>query len=178
MEVAKLIIDSIGEDCSFPMAMKLLQAVKELEAKKADKHGTLDMSQLDEVEKKIVALKDSEERRDLAWMNYSSWNCLSRPFQKVFTSLVEPLFWGGLYFELSKFEQHKEELLSLIGDGCISVLKYANGFEFFCTSFNDARTNNMGIAAFRDAKKDYEKRILRSYGWNGQVFCKVVREYV
>jgi hypothetical protein len=51
---------------------------------------------------------------DLAWMDYHSWFRSGNEFQRRVRDLLNPLFWGAVFFELSAFRSKAKEIVTAL----------------------------------------------------------------
>lgn len=118
-----------------------------------------------EMVSRIKELKLSENGKDLCWMDYSSWNSLAESTQNIFVAAINPLFWGGVFFERSKLLLVEKELWSLISNTTvISELYEQNTYRIYVmdSDLEDSIFDRMNINRFREEKKHFDSKLIRS----------------
>lgn len=120
---------------------------------------------------KVRELKEAEDAKDLAWINYSSWNALPPGFRILFEELLDPFVWNGIYFKYTKFIEFRTEILRELGDYTVSVtddggVKQIYCFDFRSKSFNTSNKSDSMSSKIRDS-------LVESYGFkNGKIIVK------
>lgn len=118
----------------------------------------------DEEAKKILELRDIDSAGDLAWMEWSSWYLLPTSFRKAFESLVEPLFWSGIYFSYSRLLANTDSVLTKLGWASLFVYQFNTHYKVVIMTPSKCAVDYMGVSSFRILSDRYEKHKILSAG--------------
>lgn len=166
-EIVRLIFDACDQvdrqSMSGTLGEKLLKmAEKVTEPMKKDPEG-ID----DEVTEKIYFLKECESNSDLCWMDYNSWNQFTKAFQDKFIEEVNPLFWGALYFQYSKFLEIVPKLSYMMSfDLSVYVLTESKNYKATCIGSDGAAYDRLGPMALKKIQKKYNTTLVLAMGVN------------
>jgi hypothetical protein len=121
-----------------------------------------------ELREKFGFLKSCEIELDLGWMGFASWNTLSPAFRSHFTVHLDPLLWGSVYFQFSKFKEVQEGLMTFEHrDTSLYILREVGGYQLVSIS---ARTRNLNLIShkkFDSIQRAIKAKILYSLGESG-----------
>jgi hypothetical protein len=114
---------------------------------------------------KFQFLKACEKDSDLGWMGMASWHILSPAFRSRFSVILEPLMWGSVYFQFSKFKEIQDGLLSFENGGVsLFVLREIGGFQVVCLSSTVRNLNLVSNKQFDAIRSKIASRIVYSVG--------------
>jgi len=133
----------------------------------------------DELKQKINELREYEKNKDLAWLDFASWNSLDTPVHVAFSQHLEPLFWSGLYFSYSKFMENVEVLLERRDPGTMSsIQRDGKNYRFFCLSARASIYDYFGMVQLDKIRNWYEETKYKSIGKTstGKLIMKTYRE--
>jgi len=113
-----------------------------------------------ELDKKIKYLTQCEEKDDLAWFDFSSWNLLPNLFKIEFDNTIDPLHWSGAaFFSYSNFLSHNE-LMNLLTDTSILYVLKDTKSRHIVHIVDLVMWKWMAENKFRNFQLDFNKRIL------------------
>lgn len=123
----------------------------------------------EEVDEKLIRLKELEERDDLGVIDYLSWHVLPKNFQITLFSTINALKWGGVYFSYSAFERN----LSIIFKGAPNsisflVINYIGGKRILSIGEDATFYNFLGAKSFLEFKEEVNSLGLKTIGFTDQ----------
>lgn len=177
--VAKLILDSMGdvkeESLNSPLALALAKSAKQ-ELTKLQVNKDIINPDLD---KRLRELKTAEENSDLCWIDYTSWNLLTKPYQDYIINLLNPTFWGGLFFYKSRFTEVESLIWNrLPQELSVYELKDAGNFRLVIVGPDKSIYDWLNVYDFRKERNLFENTVIRSIGMSkfGVVIKNKIRE--
>lgn len=162
--VAKLILDSLdrNENHEGTLGGVFLKYVDKI---KSAEPPTEESEKDAELVRKLTDLKQCELNKDLAWFDYGSWNVLTREMRDYFHATLDPLYYGGVFFQYSKFLQIEDLFWNkLPSTHSVTVLNDYGNYHIHCVGENDNRYDHLGIQALQKLQKDFNRNLLVSIG--------------
>jgi len=123
------LLDNNQEEPKTLLGTQLLRVASEIKDKFSN-----DPVALSEFEDRIRTLREAEEQDNFAWMNMRSWYQTSPHFRKEFTTQIDPLIWGGVYFTYSEFEECVVSLSGHMDKGAVIFIAKGKGSYQFLSS--------------------------------------------
>ena len=118
-----------------------------------------------ETDAKIRFLSECESKKDLGWMDPYSFRSLPRTVRDRFAYTIDPLSWGGMYLQYSRFMLHKDQVFKGLPEHySIYVLKQAENFQIVACNADWTIFDWMGVNQFKSVQEDFNSRLLLSMG--------------
>lgn len=161
--VAKLILDSLDkeENHSGTLGGVFLKYIDSLKPTKETPSSDRDII----LETKLKNLKQCELNNDLGWFDYDSWNTLPLAMQEFFTAKVDPLYYGGVYFQYSELLKIEDEFwCQLPPTHSVTILNDSNNYRIHSIGNEDRRYDRMGIQALQHIQRNFTTNTIMSIG--------------
>lgn len=125
-----------------------------------------DEDEFKDISEKLIELRIEEDKENLVWIDYNSWNFLSKDFKDFITNHIDPLFWTGVFFKYSDFIKYEEHLCSLIEhNGFLSLLKeMKKNYMLVWMSNEDSSYCLLNDQRLRYRQRDYFDKVIKTYG--------------
>lgn len=125
-----------------------------------------------EVFKNMRALKEIEENGSIGFIKYESWWNYPILFRMKLQTVLNPVFWGGVYFDWNKFIENENLIMSKFNDSCESIVchHYNGSYEIIRM---DDKFMSLSDRNFKKLYKDIEAITIATYTKNGEKINKV-----
>lgn len=120
--------------------------------------------------KRIKTYRIAEDNQNLVWMDYNSWNGLSEVCRGFINDNMDPLFWTGVFFKYDEFIKNEEVIVKMLDvPGYLYLLsEHKKNFYLAWVTCENNHYNWLNNSKMIELSKDFNKRMLKSYGMDGQ----------
>lgn len=159
-QIVRMILDSV--DHSNKGQLGLLGQIMIKHAAKVEEkmYGDEDRELIDKMRK----LKRAEDKGDLFWIDYKSWNILSPDLKKHFEEALDPLYWNGVFTTYTEFCSVETRVLSRLHSGIIAnLIQHGKVYQFFVVACDAREYHMMSMRDFEKLQQTIFANLLRAY---------------
>jgi hypothetical protein len=109
-------------------------------------------------------LRQAEEKGDLFWIDYGSWNAVGTLLREFTTEAIKPLFWNGVFTTFTTFKQFEVQILSRIQPGVIAnLIRCGKNYQLFCVDHQNNNYTFMKTHEFDALAQRVKANLIKSY---------------
>jgi hypothetical protein len=160
-DVVKLILNTVDEKSSVGI---MGHALLEFATRTSDTVTEEDKTLF----KQMKELKEAEDRGDLFWIDYTSWNAVGTVFREYTTNLIKPLFWNGVFTTYNIFRENEVKILSRMNPSVVAnLIRCGRNYQLYCVDHSNNNYTFMKTREFDELASRVKSNLLRSYTKEG-----------
>ena len=127
--------------------------------------------ELSEIDIKVIRYGEIEREGNLAYFDYDSWGSIPWEVRARISQALDPLFWGGAFFEYSKFIELEDMFFRNVHetlDICL-IHEFKKRYRFLSIKhFIGDSHDYLSDRQLKYEREKIEKHIIRGYGLNSK----------